>query len=83
MDWYLERSPNAAETFLAQLERALDRILENPRTWPRFAGRVRRYVLQGFPYSVLYRATDGGIMLVALAHHRREASYWIGRETPR
>jgi hypothetical protein len=46
--WYLERSRGAAEHFLAELERAIEHILEAPDRWPPYLRDTRRYVLYKF-----------------------------------
>jgi plasmid stabilization system protein ParE len=78
-DWYLERSPRAADAFLREVERAVALIAAAPRIWPRFDADTQRYVLQGFPYSVVYRAAGGRIVIVAVAHHKRRPQYWYRR----
>lgn len=79
--WYLERSRGAAEHFLAELERAIDLILEAPDRWPPYFRDTRRYVLYKFPYSVIYRASGTLVRIYALAHARRRPGYWKERLT--
>jgi toxin ParE1/3/4 len=79
--WYLERSRGAAEHFLAELERALEAILEAPDRWPPYYRDTRRYVLYKFPYSVIYRAFGTVVRIYALAHARRRPGYWKERLT--
>ena len=50
--------PGLGDDFLAELDRAIVAIEEQPETWPRL-GRVRRrtvrrFLLSSFPYSVVY-----------------------------
>jgi plasmid stabilization system protein ParE len=78
-DWYLERSPEAAEAFLHEVDRAVAVIAAAPRVWPRFDAATRRYVLQRFPYSIVYREIATGIIVVAIAHHKRRPRYWYRR----
>jgi plasmid stabilization system protein ParE len=40
---------------------------------------TRRWLVKGFPYAVLYRADDSGILVVAVAHERRHPAYWEQR----
>lgn len=76
--WYAERSPRAADAFLADLERALEHIVEAPARWPLRAG-VRRFVMRRFPFVIVYRATDTTVDVVAIAHARRRPGYWQPR----
>jgi plasmid stabilization system protein ParE len=81
-EWYRERSPRAAARFLAEVERAMVLIREAPDVWPVFEEGTRRYVLSGFPYSVIYRVRGGSLQVVALAHHKRKPMYWQSRGGP-
>jgi plasmid stabilization system protein ParE len=77
--WYFERSPQAAETFVAEATNAFALIASAPAVWPEFEAGTRRYVLRRFPYSILYRETQSGIQVVAVAHHKRRPKYWTNR----
>ncbi|MDW7760421.1 MAG: type II toxin-antitoxin system RelE/ParE family toxin [Acidobacteriota bacterium] len=77
--WYLERSVSAAETYLAELDMAVEAIAENPKMWPRYVHGTRRYVFHRFPFYLVYRETAGRIEIIALAHGRRKPGYWKSR----
>lgn len=77
--WYLERNLQAADAFLREVDRAVAIIAAAPKVWPRFEAGTRRYVLQRFPYNVVYRETGRGIEVVAIAHHKRRPRYWHRR----
>ncbi|MEK6608544.1 MAG: type II toxin-antitoxin system RelE/ParE family toxin [Myxococcota bacterium] len=78
-DWYLRRSPEAARAFLAEIDRAASVIVENPDAWPPYLHGTRRYLLQRFPFSVVYRAGQTIVHVVAVAHARRRPGYWSAR----
>lgn len=77
--WYLERSLQAAEAFMREVDRAVDVIATTPGVWPRFEAGTRRYVLHRFPFNIIYRETAVGIEVVAVAHHKRRPRYWHDR----
>ena len=77
--WYRDRSETAAEAFLAELDRAIDLILEAPMRWPAYLHRTRRFLLRRFPFIVVYRQVGETIQVVAVAHGRRKPGYWKGR----
>lgn len=79
LGWYVERSLRAGEAFYRELERALKLIAGSPHVWPRFEAGTRRYLLRKFPFSIIYRETEAGIEVVAVAHHKRRPRYWHGR----
>lgn len=77
--WYELRSAEAAAAFMAELDVALERIEEAPRTWPPYLADTRRYLLRRFPFFVVFREAGDRVQIVAVAHARRQPGYWIGR----
>lgn len=64
---------------MAELDVALDRIGEAPRTWPPYIAGTRRYLLRRFPFFVVFREVGDRVQIVAVAHARRQPGYLIGR----
>jgi plasmid stabilization system protein ParE len=79
LSWYLDRSVRAAEGFLREIDRGLALIAQSPELWPTFESGTRRYVLRRYPYSIIFRETPKGLEVVAVAHHKRRPTYWVGR----
>ena len=77
--WYRERSALAADAFLAELDRAVEKIVENPEMYPHYVQGTRRYLLQRFPFYLVYRQVTGKLEIVAIAHGRRKPGYWRKR----
>jgi plasmid stabilization system protein ParE len=73
--WYRERSPLAAKRFIAELNRALDRIYDAPQRWPRSTRGTRKVKLSRFPFLVIYRESLGSILILAVAHGYRRPGY--------
>jgi plasmid stabilization system protein ParE len=65
LSWYLDRSVRAAEGFLREIDRGLALIAQSPELWPTFESGTRRY--------------PKGLEVVAVAHHKRRPTYWVGR----
>ena len=78
-DWYRDRSQSAAENFLAEVDAALAQVSESPEAWPSYERGTRHFILKRYPYSVIYRAGDDIITIVAVAHHKRRPGYWRRR----
>jgi plasmid stabilization system protein ParE len=51
---YLEHSVGVADSFAAEVERAITLIAEAPRAWPEYEPGFRSYVLRRFPYTLIY-----------------------------
>jgi len=78
-DWYFQRSPRAADAFLAEIGASLAQIVSNPQLYPQYTKNTRRRVLERFPYSVVFQERDDIILVVAIAHAKRRFDYWRGR----
>ncbi len=80
-EWYRERSPSAANAFLAELDRAIEKIGENPSIWPKYVANTQRFLMKRFPFSIVFRLAGSRIEVVAIAHGRRRPGYWKDRLT--
>jgi toxin ParE1/3/4 len=79
-DWYLERSPDAARKFDAEVNRGLDEIGQHPQRWATGLHNTRRFLLRKFPFVLIYRVGAGGdIEILAVAHTSRRPGYWKER----
>ena len=77
--WYRERSALAADAFLAELDRAIETIAENPEMQPHYVRGTRRYLLQRFPFYLVYREVAGKLEIIAIGHGRLRPGYWKNR----
>jgi len=77
--WYLDRSEPAATNFVAAVDQALELVLQSPNRWPRGPHATGKFVLQRFPFALIYREKEDVIQLVAVAHGHRRPSYWKDR----
>jgi plasmid stabilization system protein ParE len=78
-EWYKARNAEAGESFMAELDLALERIEAAPRRWPPYLGETRRYLLRRFPFFVVFREANDRIEILAIAHARRRPGYWLRR----
>jgi len=74
--WYLARSPSAADSFLAELDHGIETISLAPERWPIFVHGTRRYLFHRFPFQLIYRVMNDRIEIVAVAHGRRKPECW-------
>ena len=80
MDWYLERSSDAALKFDAEVGRALTQIRRAPHRWAAGPHQTRKFLLRQFPFVLIYRErASGDIDVVAVAHTSRKPGYWKRR----
>jgi len=79
-DYYALQSSGLDRQFLAEIEQALAQIVAFPEASSPVHARTRRKVLLGYPYSLMYSATDSEIRVLAVTHHSRRPFYWRARE---
>ncbi|QDV38545.1 type II toxin-antitoxin system RelE/ParE family toxin [Tautonia plasticadhaerens] len=77
--WYRGRSPQAANRFEVEFERALGMIAKSAAMFPLYDDQHRFVMLRRFPYGVVYRVLPDRIVVVAVAHSHRAPGYWKGR----
>jgi plasmid stabilization system protein ParE len=79
-EWYEQRSEFAAQAFSPEIAHAIDRILEAPHRYPKGRRGERCFVLDRFPYTILYRVREDHIYITAVAHQSRRPGYWRHRD---
>jgi plasmid stabilization system protein ParE len=66
--------------FQHEAEIAAKRILERSLAWQFEHDPFRRFILNRFPYKMLYVVENGRILIVAVSHQHRQPDYWIERK---
>lgn len=64
---------------MAEIRRAETFLAEFPESAPEVAPGIRKHPLRKFPFSLLYSIEKDGLLMLAVAHHRRRPRYWVGR----
>ena len=77
---YLEdQSPRLGLDFIAAIERTSKRIQQFPDVGRPFGRRLRRVLVPGFPYGIIYRNDGQRTLIVAVAHSSRRPGHWRSR----
>lgn len=77
--WYRQRNPRIATAFRAALNNAYQLIVEAPLRSPRYLDDTRRVILRRYPFAIIYCIGIDHILIVAVAHAKRQEGYWLGR----
>lgn len=77
--FYEDCREGLGQEFLDSVESAFEQIERHPAVWRILKGRFRRYLLQRFPYGVIYVVDDGVIYIPAVMHLKRKPGYWVSR----
>jgi len=67
--------------FLTAVREAVRLITQNPGAWQasEHAPDVRRFVMERFPFTIVYTELAEEILIIAVAHSSREPGYWRRR----
>jgi len=77
-NFYEERG-NLGSAFLAELQAAMDRILQYPLGWAEIDPGLRRCQLNRFPYGILYEIRGDTLSVVQVLDLRRDPKSWRSR----
>ena len=77
--FYEDCREGLGQEFLDAVEMGFDQIALHPAMWRRLKGRFRRYLIQRFPYAVIYALESDVIYVAAVMHLKRKPAYWRGR----
>ena len=77
--WYDNQAPGTGTRFLKAVLDAMRAIEQGPHAWPFVAKSTQKYVLQRFPYSIVFEIDGDNLLIIAIAHHRRRPGYWSAR----
>jgi len=78
--YYESKVDGLGFAFLDEVERVVNLIRDNPESAPRIYKVVRRKILRGFPYSIMYSIVDDLIRILAIANQKRRPFYWRDRQ---
>ena len=71
---YEEQRAGLARRFLAAVERVMMVTAKQP-----LSGAIRRHLVPGFPYAIIYEAHHESVRVLAIAHLRRHPGFWVDR----
>lgn len=77
--WYAEKNLALAIRLAREIKHASARAAERPFAWTQIEPGIRRVLLTGFPYGVIYRVMGERIVVMAVTHQHREPGHWRGR----
>lgn len=77
--WYESRAAGLGLEFARSIDAAVASAARNPEAFAPVIGDCRRILLRRFPFSLVYRAQDGELLVLAVFHHRRDPTALVGR----
>ena len=77
--WYRNNRPGLDVDFQREFDATLAAIESNPLQYQVVERGMRRVMLHGFPYAVMYTVTDQQILILGCRHLRRNPAEWRKR----
>jgi hypothetical protein len=79
IEWYEVQQKGLGNRFAQSLDIAKKRIVLFPDISAEIAHGIRRAIIKGFPYGLIYSIHEETIEIIAVAHLHREPMYWDNR----
>jgi plasmid stabilization system protein ParE len=77
--YYEEQRSALGFEFAEEVKEALVRIEQYPEAWSPLSPRVRRCLVNRFPYGVIYQVRDERLIVVAFQNLHRKPDSWRSR----
>lgn len=77
--FYERQSQGLGHEFLAEIQRVVRSVVENPHVGTVVRQPIRRRLIRGFPFGILYQVGADEIVIVAVMHLGRRPGYWANR----
>jgi toxin ParE1/3/4 len=79
VEYYEDKRPGLGFDFAREVEGSIESMRRFPERWPLRSDGTRRYLLQRFPYIVVYVFLNDHVWIIGLAHCKRRPGYWSRR----
>lgn len=76
VDYYNAVQENLGYEFLDEFKRSVQRIMRFPLAWPLFSPRLRRCLVNRFPYGVVYNKKHDVLLIVSILNLHSEPEKW-------
>lgn len=76
IDYFENKQVGLGRDFAIEVYLTIDRVLSFPKAWAILEGKIRRSLVNRFPYGLLYAEENGGIFILAVMHLHRDPDYW-------
>jgi toxin ParE1/3/4 len=79
VEYYSNARAGTGIRFQAAVEASIERAARHPLGGAPSPKGTRSVLVKGFPFSIVYRADERELLVVAIAPHRRRPGYWLPR----
>lgn len=75
--YYNLQQAKLGDRFKKDVQKSIDNIVLSPKLYPQVENSMRRCLLHRFPYGIFYAIDDDTVVVLSVAHQRREPYYWV------
>ncbi|SCZ66770.1 type II toxin-antitoxin system RelE/ParE family toxin [Thiohalomonas denitrificans] len=77
--WYEHQKKGLGRVFIAEIDRVITSVEEQPELYAEVFGSVRRALSRRFPYAVYFVRRDLHVIILGVLHQRRHPAVWQKR----
>jgi plasmid stabilization system protein ParE len=79
--YYENKCSGLGIEFLDEIIIGIGQIIDHPEAWSPAYKDCRKYLIGRFPFKLIYKYYEATsqVLIVAIAHTKREPGYWKGR----
>jgi len=78
-DFYDDLVFGLGSKFVSEIEYVINRIRENPYSFPLCFSNFRKALLRKFPYGIIFQDDGSKVFILAIAHQSRKPKYYANR----
>lgn len=79
VEYYARARAGTGVRFQAAVEASVERVRRHRKGGAMSHHGTRAAMVKGFPFSIIYRASESELLIVAIAPHRKRPGYWAQR----
>ena len=79
ISYYSAIRPELGSRFELAVAEAVRSAVAHPERGAPRSKSTRRWLVKSFPFGIIYRASESGVLIVAVAHQRKNPEYWADR----
>lgn len=76
VSYYSSQKKGLGLRFADALEQTCNAISENPLMGRPLSARTRRWLMDVFPYLILYRVLTNDVLILKVVHEKRDPKHW-------
>jgi len=80
IEYYEKVQPGLGFDFAVEVYFTIQRVTSFPMAWPIIEDKIRRCLVNRFPYGILYYLEKDTVFILAVMHLHREPDYWKKRK---